>query len=71
MMLPTTEHDKKEHPHLGVYAALVGSVMHTSNSTRPDLCYSAAVLARFMVSPCDAHLEHALRLLHYLLGIEH
>jgi Reverse transcriptase (RNA-dependent DNA polymerase) len=67
VLLPTTEHDKKEHPLLGKYAAIVGSVMYIANSTRPDLCYSASMLARFMANPCDAHLEQAMHLLRYLL----
>jgi hypothetical protein len=46
VLLPTTEHDREEHPLLGAYAAIVGSIMHIANSTLPDLCYSAAMLAR-------------------------
>ncbi len=68
VLLPTGDHDKQENPLLGAYAAIVGSVMYIANSTRPDLCYSASMLARFMANPSDAHLEQALRLLRYLLG---
>lgn len=68
VLLPTTEHDKQVHPQLGRFAAIVGSIMYIANSTRPDLCYAASQLARFMANPCDAHLEQALRLLHYLSG---
>jgi hypothetical protein len=73
MLLPTSEHDKKEHPLLGSCAAIVGSIMYIANSTRPDLCYSASahVLARFMANPCDAHLDQAIRLLRYLFGSKH
>jgi hypothetical protein len=71
VLSPTTDHDKQEHPLLGAYAAIVGSIMYIANSTRPDLCYSAAMLARFMANPCDAHIEQALRLLRYLLGSKH
>jgi hypothetical protein len=71
VLLPTPEHDKKEHPLLGAYAAIVGSVMYIANSTRPDLCYSASLLARFMPNPCYAHLEQALRHLRYLLSSKH
>jgi hypothetical protein len=67
VLLPTTEHDKKDSPKLSSYAAIVGSIMYIANSTRPDLCYSAATLARFMANPCDAHLEQAMHLLRYLL----
>jgi hypothetical protein len=70
VLMPTGEHDKKENPKLGSYAAIVGSVMYIANSTRPDLCYSASVLARFMANPCDAHLEQAQRLLRYLCGTQ-
>jgi Reverse transcriptase (RNA-dependent DNA polymerase) len=67
VFLPTTEHDKQENPKLSSYAAIVGSVMYIANSTRPDLCFSASTLARFMANPCDAHLEQAMHLLRYLL----
>jgi hypothetical protein len=70
-LLPTSEHDKKENPLLGSYAAIVGSIMYIANSTRPDLCYSASMLARFMANPSDAHLDQALRLLRYLFGSKH
>jgi hypothetical protein len=34
--------------------------------TKPDLCYSASVLARFTANPGDAHFEQAQHLLRYL-----
>jgi hypothetical protein len=68
MLLPATVHDKKEHQLLSSYPAIVGSIMYIANSTRPDLCYAASVLARFMGNPSDAHLEQAQRLLRYLNG---
>ena len=67
-LLPTSEHDKQEHPKLGSYPAIVGSLMYIANSTRPDLCYAASTLARFMANPSDAHLEQAFRVLRYLVG---
>jgi hypothetical protein len=69
MLLPATVHVKKEQQLLSSYPATVGSIMYMANSTRPDLCYTASVLARFMGNPSDAHLEETQRLLHYLIGI--
>jgi hypothetical protein len=62
----TTAHDKQEHPQLASYAALVGSLMYIASCTRPDLCYTASMLARFMSNPNDQHMAQALRAVRYL-----
>jgi hypothetical protein len=61
----------KENPLLDSYAANVDSIMYIAKSTRPDLCYSESMLARFIAHPCDAHLDQAMRLLRYLFGSEY
>jgi hypothetical protein len=62
----TTVHDKQEHPQLSSYAALVGSLMYVASCTRPDLCFTASLLARFMSNPNDQHMAQALRAVRYL-----
>jgi hypothetical protein len=62
----TSVHDKQEHPQLSSYAALVGSLMYIASCTRPDLCFSASLLARFMSNPSDQHMAQALRAVRYL-----
>jgi Reverse transcriptase (RNA-dependent DNA polymerase) len=67
----TSDHDKKEHPLLSSYAAIVGSLMYIASCTRPDLCFTASMLARFMSDASDQHIAQALRALRYLVKTRH
>jgi hypothetical protein len=47
-----------EHTISGAYVTVVPSIVIISRSTRPDLCYSAGMLAMFLDS-CDTHRSSA------------
>jgi hypothetical protein len=66
VLTATTDTDKCEHPDLSTYAAIIGSLMYIASCSRPDLCYTASMLARFMSMPSDQHLLQAHRALRYL-----
>ena len=63
--------DTADHPLLASYAAIVGSLMYIASSTRPDLCFVASLLARFMSAPRDQHAAAAVRALRYLNKTRH
>jgi len=48
------------------YSQLIGSLMHLSVCTRPDLSQAVGALARFMAAPTVAHWEAALGVVRYL-----
>ena len=50
------------------YRELVGGVLYLSNTTRPDIAYSASLLARFSNSPTTIHWGAGIHLLQYLSG---
>jgi hypothetical protein len=66
MLSTASTHDKKDHPQLSSYAAIVGSLMYIANCIRPDLCFTASMLAGFMSDASDPHMAQALRALRYL-----
>jgi transposase InsO family protein len=66
VLTATTDTDKCEHSQLSSYAAIVGSLMYIACCSRPDLCFTASILARFMARPSDYHLLQAHRALRYL-----
>jgi hypothetical protein len=66
VLAATSVHDKQENAQLSSYAALVGSLMYIASCTRPDLCFTASLLARFMSNPSDQHMAQALRAVRYL-----
>jgi hypothetical protein len=55
-------------PALQSYPAIVGSLLYLASTTRPDLTYAALALARFMAPPTTELLDHARRVLRYLVG---
>lgn len=57
---PLPEHNR--------YRELVGGVLYLSNTTRPDIAYSASLLARFSNSPTTIHWGAGMHLLQYLSG---
>jgi hypothetical protein len=50
------------------YPALVGSLMHLANCTRPDIAHLVGALARHLKAPLTSHWQTALNLLKYLSG---
>jgi hypothetical protein len=65
VLTATTDADKCEHLDLSTYTAIVGSLMYMAFS-RPDLCYTASMLARFVSRPSDQHVLQAHRALRQL-----
>jgi hypothetical protein len=60
--------EMQQHP----YNSVVGSLMYLAVTTRPDIAYSAGVLARFNSNPGPAHWQAAKHVLRYLKGtIDH
>jgi hypothetical protein len=51
-----------------LYRQTVGSVIHLSNCTRPEIAYNVGQLARFMSKPLTGHLRSAKLLMRYLTG---
>ena len=50
------------------YRQVIGSLMHMSVSTRPDLAHAMSQLSRFNTNPGKAHWKAALHVLRYLQG---
>ncbi|MCO5614244.1 hypothetical protein L7F22_068524 [Adiantum nelumboides] len=48
------------------YANILGGVHYLVTCTRPDICFAANLLSRFMQSPGAAHIQNLKRLLCYL-----
>jgi len=53
------------------YRELIGSIQYASLATRPDIIYTVNKLAQFLANPGRAHLDAALRVLHYLKRTRH
>jgi hypothetical protein len=61
------------HPHLvpadkQLYQQIVGSLMHLTVGTRPDIATAVNVVARFAARPSQAHLSAAKHVLRYING---
>lgn len=50
------------------FATLVGSLLHLTVTTRPDIAFAVGVLSRFMAKPLTAHWHAAKGVLRYLAG---
>ncbi len=50
-----------------VYQEIVGCLLWLANTTRPDICYLAEFLARFVATPTQSRLDQALRVVLYLV----
>jgi hypothetical protein len=55
-------------PGLVPYQSLIGSLLYTSVSTRPDITMAVSHISRYMSDPSQSHLEQAKRVLRYLKG---
>ena len=64
---PKTEEERKEVEGIP-YKSLVGSVLHLSRSTRPDISCAVAILAKYQKDPGPRHWNAAKKLLRYLAG---
>jgi hypothetical protein len=53
-------------PEQNSYLSIVGSLLHLSNFSRPDISFAVGQLCRFSSSPTQAHLTAAKRVIRYL-----
>ena len=53
------------------YASILGGVLYIANTTRPDICYSAHLLTRYLRNPNEAHHVLLKRLVRYLYHTRH
>jgi len=51
-----------------LYLQIVGSLMHATHSTRPDITHATNIVCRFMSAPDENHMRAAKRVLRYLSG---
>ena len=49
------------------YRAIIGSLMYSALSTRPDIAYAASALAQYSANPGMAHWSAAVQVLQYLI----
>ncbi|KAM0071898.1 putative RNA-directed DNA polymerase [Helianthus debilis subsp. tardiflorus] len=59
------KNDQKVLENVNGFQRLIGKLIYLS-LTRPDISYTVQFLSQFMHSPCQSHLDIALRLLRYL-----
>lgn len=65
LQLPSEKQIKKcDEP----YRELLGSLMYTMLSCRPDICFSVAYMGRFQQNPNEIHWQHLKRVVRYLKG---
>ena len=64
---PKTKEEKEEVEGIP-YKSLVGSVLHLSRSTRPDIACAVGMLAKYQKDPGPRHWNAAKKLLRYLAG---
>jgi hypothetical protein len=50
------------------YRQVIGSLLHISNHTRPDITYAVGYLSRFNEAPVQQHWDAAVRVVQYLLN---
>ena len=50
------------------YSSVVGSLMHATMCTRPDICYVVGMVSRYQANPGMKHRRAVKRILRYLKG---
>ena len=50
------------------YFSLVGALMYLVNNTRPDICFTISLVAKFSSSPTMRHWNGVKQILRYLEG---
>ncbi|XP_039145510.1 secreted RxLR effector protein 161-like [Dioscorea cayenensis subsp. rotundata] len=63
--LTKDEHGKDIDPIL--YRSMIGSLLYLTGS-RPDICFSVGVCARYQASPKESHLTAVKRIIRYISG---
>jgi hypothetical protein len=53
------------------YRAIIGSLMYSALSTRPDIAYASVALAQYSANPGMAHWSAARRIVQYLMDTSH
>ena len=53
------------------YASILGGVLYIANTTRPDICYSAHLLTRYLRNPNETHHNLLTRLVRYMYHTRH
>lgn len=51
-----------------LYRSIIGKLLYLAHTCRPDLAFPANLLARFLQTPKQSHLQAAKRMLRYLIG---
>ncbi len=51
------------------YQLLIGSLLYLMLGTRPDIAFAVTQMAKFASNPSDEHLNRAMYILHYLIGM--
>ena len=64
-LTPGNEDSERVDPHS--YKSAVGSLLHLSTRTRPDIAYAVGVVARFSSDPCKQHWVAVKRISRYLM----
>lgn len=67
LQLNKTQGERTQEP----YRELLGSLMYTMMSTRPDICFSVGYLGRFQQQPNQQHWMALKRVVRYLKGTQH
>ena len=63
--MPSTKQDQQEYCDFS-YQSIVGSLMHTTVMTQPDITHSVQQVAQFMSDPQPTHCLTTKQILHYL-----
>ena len=50
------------------YQSMVGSILHASRATRPDIANAIAIVSKYNATPTEAHMTAVKRILRYLKG---
>lgn len=64
--IPSLDESVETIPNIQQYQSLVGSLLYISRHTRPDICFSVAILTQFMTTAQPKHWGAAKRVLRYV-----